>query len=296
MAVGEAGENEVTRVGASERWNGSVWQAVSMPAPEGSESSSVQSVSCWAANGCMAVGSYRHEDRDLPLAERWNGSTWSAETPPPLTTKKDEYSLTGVSCTSSKDCNALGTEYDGMDTPGIGTIAEYWNGTKWTKKTVTNEIFNISETLKPVERVNLVGLSCTSTESCTGVGSFRVEYYNESLGKRVEERGALVETWNGKAWAVQSIQTGTASRAEVLRGVSCTSSLACTAVGNVVEDNIEGRDDPYVEGWNGTKWTAQPTPRTRLNGGELGAVSCTSSSDCIAVGTERPSENDLEEK
>jgi hypothetical protein len=56
----------------------------------------------------------------------------------------------------------------------------------------------------------------------------------------------------------------------VLNAVSCTSTVACTAVGSV------------VDGWNGRRWSIQPA-RIPANE-ELNGVSCTSANACTAVG------------
>src|SRR5215469_5735663 len=67
----------------AERWNGSTWAIQSTPNPAGSPSNDLWAVSCSSASACTAVGGYENSSFALvPLAERWNGSTWMAQSIP----------------------------------------------------------------------------------------------------------------------------------------------------------------------------------------------------------------------
>jgi hypothetical protein len=83
----------------------------------------------------------------------------------------------------------------------------------------------------------------------------------------------LAEAWNGKSWTIDSTPYGGS-----LDAVSCTSSKACTAVGQAGSQTL-------AESWNGKSWTIRTTPNPK-DGMEnaLNAVSCTSLTTCIAVG------------
>jgi hypothetical protein len=87
-------------------------------------------VSCTGRKQCTATGlaSTRTGKNYKPLAERWNGSTWTAQTTP--TTNSGGYlggTLTaGVSCTSSSACMAAGFSYTAKTSRLLG---EGWNGT-----------------------------------------------------------------------------------------------------------------------------------------------------------------------
>ena len=73
---------------------------------------------------------------------------------------------------------------------------------------------------------------------------------------------------------------GTALQSE-LYGASCTSALACTAVGDYVTST--GASKTLAERWNGTAWTLQSTPNPS-GASYLNGVSCPSASACTAVG------------
>ena len=94
---------------------------------------------------------------------------------------------------------------------------------------------------------------------------------------------ALVETWNGSAWSIQS------SPAETLRhgglnGVTCISISFCVAVG-INSPTRSAFGHALVETWNGSRWTLRPTPLVSKRGSSLQGVSCSTPDACIAVGS-----------
>jgi hypothetical protein len=94
---------------------------------------------------------------------------------------------------------------------------------------------------------------------------------------------SLDETFNGSGWTIQPSADPTGSRGTSPADVSCTSTLACTAVGNYV--NSSGVGATLAQRWNGTKWAVQSTPNPLgASGSYLATVSCTSASACTAVG------------
>jgi hypothetical protein len=68
----------------------------------------------------------------------------------------------------------------------------------------------------------------------------------------------------------------------VLNSVSCSSSSACTAVGD--SRSATGAYGAVVERWGGSGWTLSRLPG---GAGGLSAVSCLSSVTCTALGTGR---------
>jgi hypothetical protein len=56
------------------------------------------------------------------------------------------------------------------------------------------------------------------------------DYYNRS-GTQV----TLAERWNGRTWAVQRTPNPPDGGASLLKGVSCSSAAACTAVGAYIK-------------------------------------------------------------
>jgi len=176
--------------------------------------------------------------------------------------------LSGVSCTSAMACTAVGS-YVNSSSGVQQTLAEGWNGTKWSIQTTQNPPGATSSVLSGVSCTSTMG---TSTMACTAVGS----YVNSSSG--VQQ--TLAEQWNGTTWViVPTPNQGTS----VLSGVSCTSATACTAVGQT----NNGRPGALAEQWDGTTWVIEPTPfptqYRALFSFLLSGVSC-ALNGCTAVG------------
>ncbi len=123
----------------------------------------------------------------------------------------------------------------------------------------------------------LSGVACTSVSDCWAVGS-----YQDSNGTSFNE----TLHWNGSAWSLGSTpQPGT--HGNNLDAISCTSASNCWAVGGQYVTPCGYGCSPSNEAlhWNGTKWSLVTTPvGTGSDGSYLSGVSCTSASDCWAVG------------
>lgn len=141
-------------------------------------------------------------------------------------------------------------------------VGEHWNGTKW----------KMTQML-PLPAGALLGsltsVACSSATACIAVGLYAP--YSNPLRAQT-----LAEAWNGTEWEVQTtVNSGNSS--SVLYGVSCTSSVACVAVGTD-QGKVLG------ESWNGTEWKSQESSIPTWGSGVLEGVSCVSSTSCTAVG------------
>lgn len=237
------GSSSATAGGGAEMWNGTSWTLVTVPGGP------LTSVSCTSVSFCMAAGADGHVDT-------WNGTSWAAQP-----TAAGLISLSGVSCTSSTSCEAVGSGTD------FNAAAEGWNGTSWSQQAVPAPADGNSPVLSAV--------SCTEAQSCEAVGN-----YSPSTGSLA---APLVEVWNGTAWAVQPAPVPVAAFLSSLAGVWCTSPNACTAVGQ--NQPGTGPTIAVAEVWNGTAWRLQATPDHAYAGQSiLNGVSCGASSVCTAVG------------
>jgi hypothetical protein len=248
----------------AESWNGTTWSVQEPPIPTGATESILSGVSCTSSTACIAVGHFESSSgKRVPLAESWNGTVWSIQEPPSPTGAKQSY-LGGVSCTSSTACTAVGhfESSSGKRVP----LAESWNGTVWSVQEPPNPTGAIESMLS--------GVSCMSSTACIAVGEFE-----NSLGRHV----ALAESWNGTVWSVQEPPNPTGEYRTVLSGVSCASSTACAAVGELL--GTSGKSEQLTENWNGTEWKIHEPPNpTGATESRLNGVSCTSSTMCAAVG------------
>ena len=186
----------------------------------------------------------------IPLAERWNGSSWSAQTAPAAGGTSSSQ-LDTVVCTSAKSCLAVGDlEHGSSEAP----LSELWNGTKW----------KVLATPKPSGQPisALTGLSCASASKCFAVGNSRNK---NNVSK------TLAEMWNGKTWVIQKTPNGPGSSS--LEGVSCTSATTCMATGSGL-----------AERWNGKAWSLLKIGKPQGTAADLSSVSCTKAGPCYAVG------------
>jgi hypothetical protein len=217
-AVGDYYNRSGTFVTLAERWNGRKWAIQATPNPvTGTDGSELLGVSCSSARACTAVGDGNITDfKSDTLAEHWNGRKWMIQ-PTPRRPHGNESELTGVSCRSATACVATGNSGNADATL---TLAERWNGRKW----VVQRTPSPSGTNNPggTSESELAGVSCSSAKACIAAG----DYYNRS-GTQV----TLAERWNGKRWLVQRTRNPSDDGASPLKGVSCSSATACTAVG-----------------------------------------------------------------
>lgn len=245
----------------AEFWNGSEWKVQTTPTPAGATFVRTKSVSCLSEGECTAVGTYG-SGKTKTFAMRWNGAEWSLQTT--VNPSEDTY-LRSVSCVSSTFCMASGYYYD-YGTSKWTPHAQSWNGSEWTNRAPVKPAgANISW---------LYSVSCVTASSCRAVGPKEVD-------AGTHETQTMVQFWNGSSWALQTSPNPAGSQ-RFLEDVSCTSSVACTAVGSL---GTEVGDIPFSLRWDGTSWTAQSMP---LASGSSRAIlfstSCIASRGCVAVG------------
>lgn len=303
VAVGLSGDPSV---GLIEQWNGSSWAEVDSPAVPGSLGTVLLDVACTSASSCMAVGYDRTGSTTYaPVAEQWNGSSWTLENPPnPGGSSTAE--LNGISCTSA-GCLAVG---DANGAP----MTEVWSAGAWTSGSVQAAAGEVSGTLSgvwcapatlncqavgsyayasgtatlaeaglagtlsieptsnapsPSTESGLDRVTCTTATSCTAVGV---------ANSRAD---TLIEHWDGSGWTIQSMTSPSADYRE-LTDIACPSANACLAVGGGPSYTSMGVT--IAERWDGSSWTDQPMPNTEPLQANLQATSCTSATNCLAVG------------
>jgi hypothetical protein len=261
MAVGEYTNTAGVMQTLAEGWNGTAWSIVGTPNPAGATTSQLNAVACATVTNCIAVGYYQNSaSTNLPLAERWNGTSWALQSVPATTSGR----LRGVSCTKASACTAVGFA-------GSNGLADRWNGTAWKTQVVPKQT--------GAKSIQLNGVNCTSGTVCTAARSGTYPASPVNVVKTLAER------WNGTAWKNQSIPTPSPSGdigTDVLTGISCTSASACTAVGYY--ENNQVLEDTLAEAWNGTAWTIQSTPNSNADNSLLGVSCATTTAICEAVG------------
>lgn len=179
-----------TGVDMAEHWNGRRLVSVRVPhdhlgkmpgAPNGGFFTvpyELDSVSCPAANRCIAVG--REDDGGFggQSFELWNGSTWRLQNVP---LPKVHHGLEGIwalSCMSFHFCMAVGG--------GKYLIGYRWNGRSWKRVSFGPQTPS-STALGPA----LDKISCVSPRDCLAVGV---------RASRSATPPKLFDRWNGVRW------------------------------------------------------------------------------------------------
>ena len=277
LAVGNSNSNGVAYATMN---GGSSWTSETVPRGQ----MLLNSVSCPATSDCAVVGATADNVGDA-MATKNEGARWEAGTVP-----GGIADLRAVSCPSTSDCTAVG-DFVGGD----GAILSTRNGgATWQLKTAPGG-------------VGLHSVSCPSTNDCVAVGRT-----DDNFSGGV---GAIVATTNGGVtWRLKASFAGIWR----LTGVSCASTRDCVAVG--VDQAVfrrDLRDDQRRCHMEARACTGRPvsslaslarrrpnawlwrvdtptslSPRTAdsdwkltASSGGLRAVSCASTTDCVAVGS-----------
>ncbi len=252
MCLG-VGNDLYTGKAFAQLWNGTEWKAVVK-----NVSGTFLGVSCASSTSCEVVGK---TPTGAPMAHKvfywstfWGASSQIVPSPSGAT----EVELRDVSCTSESACTAVGSYHDGKRRV---TLAERWNGEKWSIQTTANPESGNAE---------LFGVSCDSAMSCTAVGKGGSE--------------AFAERWNGTTWSISTLAKPESASSGVLEKVSCPSASFCMAVGSYVKSG-EVNKRTLTQKWNGTSWSIVSSPNPeKASGSSLLGISCSSSSACTAVG------------
>jgi hypothetical protein len=265
-AVGSygAGANGLNTL--AEQWNGASWTVISTPNPSTTYSNHLGSVTCFALTECWAVGSYNTSGGSSTLVEEWTGAAWTIVSAPDAA---DSNSLYGVTCLSATGCWAVGAS----SVAGTGsdqTLIERWDGSAWVVMTSPN---NTGTTIADNQ---LADVSCASASECWVVGG------SNGLGQ------SIIETWKGDSWQIAASPAGNDAE---LYGVTCAALADCWAVGSYVDLATTSRQT-LIESWDGGAWAAVSSPNTSASQSNvLNSVTCTSSTECFAVGYYRSATN-----
>jgi hypothetical protein len=310
MATGSYVDAGFRTVPLTERWDGSAWSVVDAPSPDGAQGSRLAGVSCPTATRCMAVGAYFNADfvREA-LAEVWDGARWSVVDSPTPSGSPDT-ALYGVSCAGASQCLAVGHSYSGSFAGKDDTLAESWNGTSWaivaspspstssglsgvscpstTRCFALGAFFNSSNDYQTLaeswdgsamtivdQDAELAGISCSAVAHCVAVGTY-ISPASVSV--------TLAEVRTGRHWRAVPTPNPADSEGSYLAGVDCPRARLCVAVGYYY--NLDNTRLTLVETWDGKRWSIVPSPS--VDGAAysvLYGVTCTSPSDCMAVGS-----------
>ena len=254
-----AGNAEGTLI---EHWNGNAWSIVTSANKGVPQGNFLSGTACSSPTDCWAVGYYVPAGGTFHrnLIEHWNGTAWSIVNAPNNGSRDNQ--LYEVTCPSASNCWATGYYGNGS---AWQTLIEHWDGNAWTIVTSPNTSATLSN--------YLLGITCSSASSCWAVG-----YANDGI----TAYRTLIEQWNGASWSIVT-SPNTGAFDNILTAVTCASASNCFAVGYYDNGTVY---QTLIEHWNGTAWLTDPTSANTgiMQRNFLNAVTCTSATDCWAVG------------
>ena len=305
-----------------EKMSGSVWSLT--PSPDVGVESQLLAVACVSASDCMAVGDSGSgvetgnppNPTMQPLAESWNGSSWSVSNVVNVDGPQvSEAQLDAIACTPAVDSGPVQCVAVGWTQPTGGALIETWNGSTWSVAVGAG-----SET-GPEFDGQLASVSCPVTGQCMAVGSgdnknlalqlsdgtwsatsapdpsrtydnFMQSVSCPTMGDCLADWWASylksgnpkqqAIDWNGSAWTGTS-RLASGGAPEVTK-LACVTSIACVAVGSRdTSPHGIGIQKTLVERGDGSRWKETSSAST-TNQSELVAVSCATAAFCVAVG------------
>ncbi|MGN6872784.1 MAG: hypothetical protein ACTHMY_30710 [Solirubrobacteraceae bacterium] len=220
MLVGQFDSAGLT---AAWSWNGS---SFTLRRTGGFFPADLTSVSCTSQTFCAAVGFTGVQfTRGIvdPFAIFYNGSSWSGPAVP-IPNNSPNSLLTGVSCPTATDCQAVG-QFAGS---GEHTFGERYDGSSWTLQSTpptggTNAAFG-----------NQGAASCAELYFCWAIGAYNLGTNQQLLG----------DFWNGSSWQFATLPNP-GGPSPFLNAVSCATSNLCEAVGSYTDTS--GQLEPLAE-------------------------------------------------
>lgn len=260
------------------------WSIQSTPNPSGALSRSLTAVSCPSSSECAAVGVYEQGSKEMPMAIRWNGTSWSTQTIDMEALGADATRLASISCPSTTACATTGSIAFGSSAAPRALALKY-NGTTWLlteEGSYERSWISFDSMTRPK---TLHSVSCPSTQKCVAVGG---------LVDDTGTRRTQVATLSGGSWTAAAGPVPSGATESGLYGVSCTSFSSCWAVGAFTDSS--GVQRQLVVKWDGTSWSihSSPTPGD-ADASILTSIDCSSASACLAVGSYAREEEGEEE-
>jgi hypothetical protein len=228
----------------------------------------VQAITCPTSTMCAAVGQAEDASSHIQaMVATWNGTSWTDSAIATSLNAGNNASLTSVSCPTATFCVAGGWYTDGS-TKQQALLATYSGGVWSAQEVAASQNAN--------GFANVTSVSCAAASACVAVG------FATASGS---VRQAIVITGDGVTWtsAVTASTLNTAGSAQ-FNAVSCASATMCVAVGKyTATGNLR---HGLIGVFNGTTWTDSESASSLDvdNYGYLNAVSCPSTTYCLAGG------------
>ncbi|HZM74496.1 MAG TPA: hypothetical protein VFC19_02155 [Candidatus Limnocylindrales bacterium] len=252
------------------RWNGGSWAIVGTPTLAGQ----LSGVDGSAADNVWAVGA-----REValgggtftfgPLAEQWNGTSWSV-VPTPTPSGTVSTTLSGVKTFSATNAWAVGTAVT-AGTLVSKTLIQQWNGTNW----------KIDASPSPDPNQNLLtDIDGASADDVWAVGNLGSDGYGGTVA-------GLVLHYDGTSWSevkVPGIVSDGTFNVPTLQDVVALSANDVWIVGRVFSW-IDLRIVPLALHWNGLTWQRTVMSTAPNDGQGFQSVAALSATKVYAFGS-----------
>ena len=268
----------------AEFWNGASWSLGPQPLVPPGAGGGLFDVSCPNGSDCWAVGAVvgvaGNGNASATLIENWNGVSWSiVPSPTPSGPGVAGAILQGVTCVSASSCVAVGFSSDDTGANLHGLI-EQWNGSSWA-------LVPGADTGQEFDQLS--GVACVSVSDCWAVGNAGAIQQNPNFlpifPGAVGDQG-LIEHWDGSSWSVVPSATEPSPDGGYLYGITCTDAANCWASG-ATTDTSGMASGLLLQHWNGEDWVdASSSVPDASTAGILSSVTCSSSAQCWAVGSQ----------
>jgi hypothetical protein len=235
----------------------------------------LDAVTCPSSTECVAVGA---DENGQPLVLFGNPTKWGAAQATELTLGTSLGSggqLSGITCTSSSACVAVGSDGNSYPLVVAGNPAN-WSAAQANELTLA---FSASGSLSAI--------ACTTATSCAAVGSIR------NGAEPLVVHGDPV-TW-GSAQASELDLGHAFGGGGQLDSIVCTKATSCVAVGNDGVASQSGSDnnlEPLMLDGNPATWNAGQARQVNLQrlvgyaGNVLTSIKCAARTECVAVGSD----------
>ena len=255
------------------------WSIVNSAPTDPTESLILMGTTCTSSWNCWAVGgSFTNLNNGQPdaLFEHWDGTSWSVQNESgPAGTQASL--VWGVSCVTASDCWAVGAQQPDGNTGGPESLTEHWDGSTW------------SDFGAPNPEGYLFSVSCVTTVRLLG------RRHEHGRQRQSDQRGhrplGRLDLVRGPDPAVgtdlRRVQLGHLhQRLELLgrrvrRAQPGSRTASCPMWPRTCLTPTPSSSTGTGRRWTMTAapWAADPL------GTYLGGVTCTSSTNCLAVGT-----------
>jgi hypothetical protein len=217
-------------------------------------------VAARAPGDVWAVGNYDNGGVLQTLTAHYDGAAWTAVPSPNQGTTNN--TLQGVAAVAANDAWAVGGYGEAITQSQ--TLIEHWNGSAW------------SQVAAPAAGAGANGLLAVSAVSTSDVWA---------VGSAVNVLGLpqpLIEHWDGSAWSVVPQSLGSVG-VYVLQSVSAHAANDVWAAGFYMD--IGGLSHTLIARWDGSAWSAVPSPNSGSGDNALRGVVALGADDAWAVGS-----------